>query len=130
MSVKVRRFRTGGWEVDIRVTLPNGAERRQRRKAPFSSKSGAQRWGEQRERDWYEALSKPEPPRPQQEVPTLKAFAPRFLDGYARANRQKPSGIAGKETILTVHLVPALGAHKLDGITNEDVQRLKMRLAN
>ena len=40
---------------------------------------------------------------------TLKEFAPRFLDGHARPNRQKPSGIAAKETILRVHLVPHLG---------------------
>jgi hypothetical protein len=30
------------------------------------------------------------------ETPTLKEFAPRFVDGYVNANRLKPSGIAGK----------------------------------
>jgi integrase len=50
------------------------------------------------------------------------------MDGYARANRQKPSGIAAKETILNRHLIPTLGDKKLDAITNEDVQRLKQRL--
>ena len=120
MSVKVRRFRTGGWEVDIRVTLPNGAEQRQRRKAPVSSRSAAQRWGEDRERIWYAALTNPEPPHQQQEVPTLEAFAPRFLDGYARANRQKPSGIAGKETIarcshLAMRGAPARAIQELAG---------------
>ena len=63
-------------------------------------------------------------------MPTLRDFVPRFLEGYARANRQKPSGIAGKETILRVHLVPALGARQLDAITTEDVQRLKRALEN
>ncbi len=62
------------------------------------------------------------------ESPTLIDFAPRFLDGYARANRQKPSGVAGKETILRVHLLPQLGTKRLDAITNEDVQRLKVHL--
>jgi hypothetical protein len=61
-------------------------------------------------------------------VPTLEEFAPRFINGYANANRQKPSGIAAKETILRVHLVPALGAKKLDAITNEVVQGLKHAL--
>jgi integrase len=70
-----------------------------------------------------------QPKEPAKEVPTLKDFAPRFLDGYARANRQKPSGIAGKETILEVHLKPALGLKRLDAISNEDVQLLKMRLS-
>ena len=35
-----------------------------------------------------------------------------------------------KETILNVHLVPLLGTKKLDGITSEDVQRLKNQLRN
>ena len=67
-------------------------------------------------------------PQPTKEVPTLKEFAPRFLDGHARANRQKPSGIAAKEMILRVHLQPALGHKKLDAITSEDVQGLKRDL--
>jgi integrase len=65
------------------------------------------------------------PPQVKKEVPTLKQFAPRFIDGHARANRQKPSGIAAKELLLRVHLVPFLGHKRLDAITNEDVQRLK-----
>jgi integrase len=59
------------------------------------------------------------------EVPTLRAFAPRFLNGHARANRQKPSGIASKEMVLRVHLLPALGHKRLDAIKTENVQRLK-----
>jgi Phage integrase, N-terminal SAM-like domain len=62
-----------------------------------------------------------------QEVPTLKEFADRF-SGDARANQQKPSGIAAKETILRVHLVPQLGALKLDAISSERVQWLKGQL--
>jgi hypothetical protein len=68
------------------------------------------------------------PAQPKKEVPTLEEFASRFLNGHARANRQKPSGIAAKKTILEVHLVPLLGSTRLDQITNEEVQRLKRRL--
>ncbi len=68
---------------------------------------------------------------PPKEVPTLQQFVSvdRFLDGHARANRQKPSGIAAKELILRVHLVPALGHKKIDAIKSEDVQHLKGRLS-
>ena len=90
----------------------------------MTSKSAAQRWGEDRERH----LVLHGPRQPKKEVPTLGAFRDRFLDGYARANRQKPSGIAAKETILNVHLVPQLGAKTLDAITSEDIQRLKNHL--
>ena len=49
---------------------------------------------------------------------------------YAKANKQKPSGIAAKETIIRTHLVPALGDRELDRIGTEDVQRLKARLTH
>src|SRR6202023_3213203 len=97
MSLTLRSYKRGGWEVDIRVELPDGSERRQRRKAPVTSKSNARRWGEELERAWYEQLLKPR--EPEKEVPTLHDFWPRFLEGHAKANRQKPSGIASKEMI-------------------------------
>ncbi|MGE5361221.1 MAG: tyrosine-type recombinase/integrase [Bacteroidales bacterium] len=124
MSVKVRPYRRGGWEVDITTRLPNGTRRRERSRAPVSSKSAAVRWGEDREKH----LLLHGPSQPRKEVPTLDQFAPRFLDGYARANRQKASGVAAKEMIVRVHLSPALGNRRLDTILNEDVQRLKHRL--
>jgi hypothetical protein len=58
----------------------------------------------------------------------LKEFASRFLDGYAKANRLKPSGIASKETVLRVHLAKAFGDKRLDEISTEEVQRLKAAL--
>src|SRR5688572_17616870 len=127
MSVRVRPFRRkqGVWEVDIRVELPDGTEHRQRRKTLVGSKSAAQRWGEERERLWYHQLTHPESVVVHKEAPTLRAFAPRFLSGHARANRQKPSGIASKEMVLRVHLLPALGHKRLDAIKTENVQRLK-----
>ena len=39
--------------------------------------------------------------RPHRRVPTLTEFAPRFVDGHTRANRQKPSGIANTLSVLT-----------------------------
>jgi integrase len=124
MSVKVRPYRRGGWEIDVILRLPNGSQHRERRVISDCSKSAAQRWGVDRERH----LLQHGPEQPKREVPTLEEFAPRFIEGHARANRQKPSGIAAKETILKVHLIPLLGARKLDAITNEHVQRLKSHL--
>ena len=73
-------------------------------------------------------MKPPQDNAPPEEVPTLREFAARFLDGHPRANRQKPSSIAPKEMILRVHLAPALGHRTLEAITTEDVQRLKTRL--
>ncbi|MAE71168.1 MAG: site-specific integrase [Gemmatimonadetes bacterium] len=125
MSVSVR-FRDGrGWEVDIILLMPDGQKIRERRKAPVSSRSAALRWGQARERELLmNGLVKP-----RRVPPTLAEFAPRFVEGWARANRHKPSGVAAKETILRVHLVPFLGSRRLDEITDEHVQRLKSHLA-
>lgn len=62
------------------------------------------------------------------EVPTLRDFAPRFLEGHVRANRHKPSGVAGNESIIRRHLVRRLGSKRLNEITTEDVQQLKAAL--
>ena len=124
MSVKVRPYRNGGWEVDIQFRLPDGSRYRQRCRAPVETKSGAMRWGQDRERH----LLQHGPEQKKKEAPTLKEFAPKFLENYAKADRHKPSGIASKESILRIHLVPVLGGQKLDAITNAKVQQLKLHL--
>src|SRR5438105_11477435 len=130
ISLTVRPYRKGGWEADIRVVTPDGARQiRERNRAPVSSRSAAVRWAEGRERILFQRLmDPPQPLKPRKEVPSLQEFAPRFLDGHARANRQKPSGIAAKEMIIRVHLAPALGTRQLDAIKTEDVQQLKRSL--
>ena len=50
MSVTVRPYRNGGWEVDIQFRLPDGSRYRQRCRAPVETKTGAMRWGQDRER--------------------------------------------------------------------------------
>jgi integrase len=132
MTVKVRAFRSGGFEVDIRITYPDGTPFRRRIKAPVESKSAAKRWGEAREAAFLREPSPSERPIvvPKKEAPTLDDFGPRFIENYAKANRQKASGVASKEQILKTHLYPRFGKKKLDTITDEDVQALKAGLAD
>lgn len=126
MSVRIRKYKRGGWEVDVIVTWPDGTTKRERRKAPVSSKTGARRWGEDRER----FLLLRGPTKPKKEVPTLAEFQSRYIQGHAVANRQKPSAIAAKESIFKHHLVPHLGDARLDEIGDEQVQQLKSALAH
>lgn len=70
MSVTVRPYRRGGWEVDITIRLPDGSRLRERSKSPASSKSAAQRWGEDRERHLLQ-----HGPTELRKAPTLEAFA-------------------------------------------------------
>jgi integrase len=129
MSVTIRPYRRGGWEVDIRVVTPDGKRTlRERRRAKMSARSAAMRWAEGRERVLFERLVNPALDTPKKEVPTLQTFAPRFIEGHAKANRLKPSGIASKNAILRLYLIPMFGRRRLDAIKNEDVQRLKAQL--
>ena len=122
MRMKVRPYkRRPGWhEVDIRWKAPDGTVCRDRT-THNCSKTAAMRWGDERVRA---LISRPSH-GPTKEVPTLEAFAERFMQGHALANRHKSSGIAQKRTALRVHLIPALGRRKLHAIANEDVSRLK-----
>jgi hypothetical protein len=45
MSVKVRPYKRGGWEVDIRVRLANGKMHRERTRSSASSRTAASRFG-------------------------------------------------------------------------------------
>ena len=121
MSVKLRKYQGGDdWEVDIRVQLPDGSVVRERKKAPVTGRTAVLRWAEARERV---LVVKGKPARKKVEVkpvPTLAEFSNRFLEAYAKANRQKPSGISSKESILRVHLVPMIGDKPLKEITTED----------
>jgi integrase len=63
------------------------------------------------------------------DVPTFNNFAPRWIEEYARANRQKPRGVESKESILRVHLLPRFGSMRLDDLVDSDVQALKADLA-
>ena len=137
MTVKIRPYRRGGLEVDIMIRLPNGETYRERRKAPTDSRSATMRWAKDRERhllvhgpsiktkdDGCDDASVGK-----QEVPTLAEFAPRYMEGYAVANRHKPSTIQGKQQHLRNHLIPYFGTRRLDQITQEELQRLKAAMA-
>jgi hypothetical protein len=125
MSVKVRKFRRGGYEVDIIVRLPDGTRLRERKKTPCTSKSAAQRWGEERQA----ILVLNGKPR-RKEVPTLDAFAARYMDEHVKANRHKPSTQSLKEHIIGFYLKPRWAKRRLDDIHDADVQKLKAELAH
>lgn len=134
MSVKIRPYRKGGYEVDIMIRLPDGTTHRERRKSPYAAKSATVHWARERER--YLVMHGPTPTgrdaadTEEKEVPTLAEFAPRYIEGYAKANGHKPSTIDEKQQHLRYYLLPVFGAKRLDAITSEDVQGFKASLAH
>lgn len=127
MSVRVRKRGSEKFQVDIH-TEHNGIGIRERRMAPVSTPSAAKEWGKARERQ-LALFGRIEKPNPKKEVPTLEQFAERFI-GDGVAQNQKPSTIAAKRTILKTHLIPLLGAKRLNEIKNEDVSQLLQCLAD
>ena len=127
--VKVRP-RGEFWQIDIRFRWPDGTEYRERRNAPVSSKSGAQRWAQAREASLLSS-GRPTPPvAPVAPLPTLSAFWPRVLTDHYAASRKKASTVDAVEAIFRLHLDPALGAKTLDQVTASDVAALKGVLAD
>ena len=111
MSVRVRRSRSRkGWEVDIIVRTPDGRKMRERHDATVSSKTAAQRWGEQREH--HLAIHGKEERR--KEAPTVSEFYPQYLS-YSE-NNNKPSTAYAKKSIFGVNILPAFGDRRLDRV--------------
>lgn len=137
MTVKVRPYRRGGWEVDIMLTFPGRDPVRERRKAPVGTKSAAKRWGEERERQLIQRYTSTDPneevARPdisKKEVPTLAAFFPRYIEGHCKANRLRPSTMYEMNIVFNTHIIPAFGKVRLDRITPEQIQRFKAERAH
>jgi integrase len=112
------------WMVDVVFEHVDGRLERVRKVSPVQTRRGA----EQYERKLRDEFLNPSPRREEVDVPTLAAFAPQFIEGYAKANRLKASGILSKEIIIRTHLVPMFGSTKLDQITDFRVSQLKGRL--
>ena len=129
MSVKIRPYRRGGWEVDIRFDWPDGSAYRERRCSPVDGKSATTRWAQQREVELLRAGKiSPLCAEIKREVPTLKDFWPDFIAGHCKANRQKPSGIERKQCVFRNQLA-TLYEKPLDEILNADVQALKASMS-
>ena len=46
MTVTVRPYKRGGWEVDIVLTFPGRPKIRERKKCPLPTKAAAKQWGD------------------------------------------------------------------------------------
>jgi integrase len=119
------------WRYEIRFRWPDRTVYRERRLASVTSKSGAQREGENREAYLREQgksatlarKTHAPPPVAAATIPTLREFGPRWIEGHCEALRQKRAGIDSKRIILRRHIYPALGDLPLDQIRTERVAR-------
>lgn len=123
--MRIETPRDGRARYDIIAFGPTGTIR-ERRNFPeaLTSTSARLRWARAREAEltrngWQE-----------DEVPAskLEDFGKRWMRDYSRANGNKPSTLAAKETILRLYIMPVLGSLRLTEIGPLQIQRLKLRL--
>ena len=131
MSVTIRPYRRGGWEVDIRVVTPDGTRQlRERKRAPVSSRSAAVRWAEGRERVLFERLdAAPRRTRTTEggaHTTSVRAEIHRRPRAGESAEAERDRSEEGDPAAC--YLMPAFGRKRLDAIKSEDVQRLKAQL--
>lgn len=118
-TINPYKYQEGYWQATFYL-----ADRRVRKKSPFKSRVETKRWAKKILAS-LQSESKATSLKPKSGSISMKSFAPTFLDGYAKANRHKASGIQAKETILRCHILPVLGKKKLDEIGHLEIQMLK-----
>jgi hypothetical protein len=111
--------------VDVVVTMPDGSTRRVRKDSPVQTRRDAERYEQEVRRSILDGTFGKEA---RAEVPTLSAFKERFIEEYCKANKQKPSGIEGKESAFRNYLLPLFAERRLDSFTAVDEDRLKRSL--
>lgn len=121
------RSAAGGWVIDLRITLPNLAKVRERVTIKAANKTEAKVWAAKRKEQILSQGGLVAPVT--KEIPTLATFWPRFIEGHAKANQQKPSQIATLERIWKKHL-SSLGPLSVESVDDEQVARLKGRLSH
>ncbi len=132
MTVFVRPWRgdtTGKkWEVDIKLRWADGTQARERKRSRCTSRSAAERWGEQREQVLIREHDVPvKEATPVKDVPVIATFWSRYID-HCEAEHQKASTLEHKQVLYKAHLAPFLGTRRLDEVRNADVAAIKSRL--
>lgn len=116
--VKRRNRKTGAerqfWIVDVVFEHAGGRVERARKVSPVQTKRGAEEY----ERQLRAALLKPVVQK--KEIPTLEAFAERWLESDAQASN-RDSTVAEKRGQLRKHIVPQFGRLRLDAIGTERI---------
>lgn len=114
MTIRITQVRPGVWEIDIRARTPEGQHKRKRVYSTLSTAEARQRWAHKTEMAMYLGTDVKRP-----EVPTLAAFTDRYFDNWVSTKRHKPSGIATRKRAMRLHVLPVLGAVRLNEITEE-----------
>lgn len=112
------------WIVDVKLQHPDGHVQRVRKVSPLQTRRGAEHY----ERQLRQALLDGTFGKKEVQSPTLEEFKPRFIEDYCKANKQKPSGIEGKDGVFKNYLLPLFRSRRLSSFAAADEDRLKRLL--
>jgi integrase len=116
------------WIVDFTVQIPNGEQTRVREVPKIQTRRGAEQYERQRLAELLSGRPQPrEVPAATEKkkvVPTVAVFGQRFVEKYAQANN-KPSEVATKQMVLSLHIGPQLGHLRLDQVGPEEIEGYK-----
>ncbi len=134
MSIKVRQFRTGGYEVDIHTISPDGASIRERVKSPVGSKEATKRWALLREA--HLALAHGPKgccckarPSEEDENDTTTMTVERFLNAWIEQRKAEHVAQAEKDEVrLRDHVIPVLGQLTLVDVRPRHAYQLVKKL--
>jgi integrase len=112
MPFKIRPYKRGGFEYDLRVELPNGQPYRERKRAPGKTETDAEKHATKRERE----LIRNGLPDKRGPAPRLAEFAPEWLKRYSGERRLKIATQSRYASILDAQILPRIGHLRLDEI--------------
>lgn len=121
---------TDGYEYHLKLVLPDGSPYEERKRSPARTRADTQRYADQRMAHILRFGRPTEKEVPKPAVPTLAEFAPRYVQDYARAKRNKPRTIDEKQRIIDHDLAPRFGSTPLDRIDDALVAKLMSDLSN
>ncbi len=131
MSVWLRKWKDKegkpmeAWYVHVKFRHGDGHVTRVRQASPVDTRRGAEQFERIVREQLLAGTFGKKPDGVVRVVPTLEDFVPVFMTSDAEANRNKPSTIQGKYSVINYRLIPMFGKKRLNQITALDVQSLK-----
>lgn len=108
------------WMIDIDITMPDGKTVRIRKVSPIPTQKGAKEY----ERELRQSVLAGTYGKEQSPASTIREFSAVFMEMHAEVSN-KPSEVAAKQSVLDVHILPALGDVLLDQVDDLKIARFK-----
>lgn len=108
-------------EADVKM-LVEGQEIRRRWKSPHGSRTSTERWAREKARAFLIGRVAKE----KESAPNFAEYAVRFVVDHVRASRLRPSTAASMHMNLKQHLIPMFGELRVDQITNDHIEDIKL----